>query len=65
MHEFERVFKDEKYNGLPSMAGFVKGVATALKPTREAGRRGGESTARRGGYYFIFSVPVRAHTASG
>jgi hypothetical protein len=38
--------------------------ALALK-THKAGRRGGESTARRGGYYFIFSVPARAHTASG
>ncbi|MGK7246078.1 hypothetical protein ACSPAH_12500 [Buttiauxella agrestis] len=34
------------YQSLPALAGFVVSVAPALKPTHEAGRRGGDSIAR-------------------
>ncbi|WP_193125701.1 hypothetical protein [Klebsiella quasipneumoniae] len=58
-HEFERVFKDQTDDVQLDLAGFVKDVATALKPTHEAGRRGGESTARQSAFSHLFSQPER------
>ncbi|MBZ7143885.1 hypothetical protein FMK49_18685 [Klebsiella michiganensis] len=56
-HEFERVFKDQTDDVQLDLAGFVKDVAIALKPTHEAGRRGGESTARQTTFTHLFSQP--------
>jgi hypothetical protein len=58
-HEFERVFKDQTDDVQLDLAGFVKHVAIALKPTHEAGRRGGESTARQRTFAHLFSQPER------
>ena len=45
------------------LARITSGQATALKPTPEAGRRGGGSIARWGEYYYLFSAPERAPVA--
>jgi hypothetical protein len=49
---------DRFYQSLPTLAGFVVSVAPALKPTHEAGRRGGDSIAH-GVYHQIF-VPIHS-----
>lgn len=41
------------------------GNATALKPTHEAGRRGGESTARQRTFAHLFSQPERVAAPRG
>lgn len=41
------------------------GNAIALKPTHEAGRRGGESTARQRTFAHLFSQPVRVAAPRG
>ena len=43
----------------PELARIPNGQATAIKPPHEAGRRGGESTARQTTFTYLFSQPER------
>ncbi|HBW8283645.1 TPA: hypothetical protein MFM07_005205 [Klebsiella pneumoniae] len=43
----------------PGLARIGRPVASALIPTHEAGRRGGESTARQRTFAHLFSQPER------
>lgn len=54
LHCFECVRPSIFNHAAPVLARVEGGHATALKPTHEAGRRGGESIARRKCIYFIF-----------
>lgn len=49
----------------PELARIQSGHATALKPTYEAGRRGGESTARQRTFAHLFSQPERVAVPRG
>nr|WP_311396280.1 hypothetical protein [Escherichia coli] len=47
----------------PALARIRRGHATALKLTHKAGRRGGDSIARWGGYLIYFLAPQRLAVA--
>ncbi|MBL1887016.1 hypothetical protein FHY43_03445 [Klebsiella pneumoniae] len=49
----------------PELARILSGHAPALKPTHEAGRRGGESTARQRTFAHLFSQPERVVVPRG
>ncbi|PXL90147.1 hypothetical protein DMT18_12365 [Klebsiella variicola] len=49
----------------PELARIPNGQATALNPTHEAGRRGGESTARQRTFANLFSLPERVAAPRG
>ncbi|HBY7442728.1 TPA: hypothetical protein MI649_13890 [Klebsiella pneumoniae] len=49
----------------PELARIRWPVAIALKPTHEAGRRGGESTARQRTFAHLFSQPERVAVPRG
>ncbi|WP_162302962.1 hypothetical protein [Buttiauxella sp. 3AFRM03] len=53
MHGFACVMFACSGRAPPELAWISSGHATALKPTHEAGRRGGDSIARWRGIYFI------------
>ncbi|HBY9427188.1 TPA: hypothetical protein MJA13_12625 [Klebsiella pneumoniae] len=49
----------------PELARIPNGQATAIKPPHEAGRRGGESTARQRTFAHLFSRPERVAMSRG
>ena len=50
---------------MPELARIQSGHAPALIPTHEAGRRGGESTARQRTFAHLFSQPERVAAPRG
>ncbi len=50
---------------MPDLAWIQSGHAPALIPTHEAGRRGGESTARQSAFSHLFSQPERVAVPRG
>ncbi|HBX2504446.1 hypothetical protein B6I46_21400 [Klebsiella pneumoniae] len=50
---------------MPELARIQSGHAPALIPTHEAGRRGGESTARQSAFSHLFSQPERVAVLRG
>jgi len=50
---------------MPELARIQSGHAPALIPTHEAGRRGGESTARQSVFSHLFSQPERVAVPRG
>ena len=65
MHCFACVGLACIYHPPPELARILPPVATALIPTLEAGRRGGESTARQRTFAHLFSQPERVAVPRG
>ncbi|WP_421081859.1 hypothetical protein, partial [Serratia fonticola] len=64
VHEYECLKSDPIHPTAPALARFSLGQATALKPTHEAGRRGGDSIARRVNFFFKKQLIFRVVAAS-
>ncbi|HBX9977419.1 TPA: hypothetical protein MIM69_20325 [Klebsiella variicola] len=64
-HEIACVGGAHSDNASPELKRIRSGYANASKPTHEAGRRGGESTARQSAFSHLFSQPERVAVPCG
>lgn len=65
MHQNACAEEDSSYHLMPHHISMKLHHAIALKPTHEAGRRGGESTARQTTFTHLFSQPERVAEPRG
>lgn len=65
VHHSACVFTIPAMTIMPELARTQSGHAPALIPTHEAGRRGGESTARQRTFAHLFSQPERVAAPRG
>ena len=65
VHHSACVFTIPAMTIMPELARTQSGHAPALIPTHEAGRRGGESTARQRTFANLFSLPERVAAPRG
>lgn len=65
VHGFACASAARSVRASPELARIQSGHAPALIPTHEAGRRGGESTARQRTFAHLFSQPERVPVPRG